>query len=95
VRRGVVVALVLCAVAAPSAAAKVRAVDRGLLVRVRPAAIVVRELDGSRVRITVSRRTVVVLDGRPAALAQLQPGDVVFVVHFGARPAARIRAFSR
>jgi hypothetical protein len=95
VRRLVVVALVLLLAFAVQAAASVRTVDRGLVVRVRPRAIVLRELDGSRVRIAVSPRTVVVLDGRPATLAELKRGDVAYVVHLGARPAVRIRAFSR
>jgi hypothetical protein len=94
VRRFVVAPVLLLAFAVP-AAASVRTVDRGLVVRVRPAAIVLRELDGSRVRIPVSRQTIIVLDGHPATLPELQRGDVAYVVHFGARPAVRIRAFSR
>ncbi len=55
----------------------------------------IQELDGSRARIVVTPRTVIVLDGRPATLSELRRGDVVFVVHVGRRPARQIRAFSR
>lgn len=82
------------AVAAP-ASARNRAVDRGVVLRVRPHAILIQELDGSRARIVVTPRTVIVLDGQPATIRDLRRGDVVFVLHAGRRPAVRIRAFSR
>jgi hypothetical protein len=88
------VALALAAGATPSAAsAAQRAVDRGLVLRVRPAAIVVRELDGSRVRFAVRPRTTIQLDGRAATLDELERGDVVVVVHRG-QIATAVRAFS-
>jgi hypothetical protein len=87
------VAIVFLTLAAP-AAARVRTLDRGVVLRVRPFAIVLQELDGTRARIRVSPRTVVVLDGRRAALRDLRRGDVAFVLHFGLRPALRIRAFT-
>jgi len=90
----VLVALASLVVAA-SASARARVVDRGVVLRVRPFAILIQELDGSRARIRVSPRTVVVLDGRPATLSALRRGEVVWVIHVGRRPALRIRAFSR
>jgi hypothetical protein len=93
-RRAVLVVALLLAVAAP-AQARSRVVDRGVVIRVRPFAIVLQELDGTRARIPISLRTVVTLDGRPATLRELRRGDVAFVLHFGDRPALRIRAFSR
>ena len=93
-RKALLVVALLLAAAAP-AAARNRVVDRGVVLRVRPLAIVLQELDGSRARIPVSPRTRVTLDGKPATLRELRRGDVAFVVHFGARPALRIRAFSR
>jgi hypothetical protein len=93
-RRAVLVVALMLAAAAP-AQARGRAVDRGVVIRVRPFAIVLQELDGTRARIPVSPRTIVTLDGRPATLRALRRGDVAFVLHFGPRPALRIRAFSR
>lgn len=93
-RRAILLAALSLAFAAP-AAAGVRDVDRGVVLRVRPHMIVLLELDGSRARIPVSPRTIVLLDGRPAQLADLRRGDIAFVLHFKHRPALRIRAFSR
>jgi hypothetical protein len=90
-------ALVLTAIAlvaaAPAAAGR-RAVDRGLILRVRPFALVLQELDGTRARVRVGPRTRVRLDGRPASLRDLRRGQVAIVVHFGRRPAAVVRAFT-
>jgi hypothetical protein len=93
--RRIALVVLLLLLAATQAAAAARTIDRGLIVRVRPFAIVLRELDGTRARIPVSPRTVVLLDGQRATLADLQPGEVAYVVHFGRRPAVEIRAFSR
>ncbi len=91
-----ILALAALALAVPAVAlAAPRATDRGLIVAVRPSAIVLRELDGSRQLILVSPATRVVLDGLPARLRDLRRGDVAYVVHVGSRPAIRIRAFSR
>lgn len=95
VRRALVLPFLAVLLFAASASAATRAVDRGVVIRVRPAMITLQELDGSRVRIRVSRSTTVVLDGRSARLRELRRGDVAFVVHFGRRPALSIRAFSR
>ena len=78
------VALVL---AAPGAAASQTA-DRGLILRVRPPRFVLHELDGSRVRFTIRKSTIVTLDGRRVRLAQLRRGDVAVVLHAGLSVAA-------
>ena len=91
-----ILALVAVALILPAVAhAAPRATDRGLIVAVRPNAIVLRELDGTRQRIRVSHATRVVLDGMPSRLRELRRGDVAYVVHFGRRPALRISAFSQ
>jgi hypothetical protein len=84
----------LCAaliVAAPGAAAP-GTVDRGLIIRVRPPAFALRELDGSRMRFRINPSTIVKLDGRRVRLRRLQRGDVAVVVHDGDFVAA-VRAF--
>jgi hypothetical protein len=77
--------LVLCAalVLAPSSAAARSAFDRGIVVRVLPPRLVIRELDGSRLRLRVNRMTVITLDGRRVRLFRLQRGDVATVDHAG------------
>jgi hypothetical protein len=86
--------LVLCVAlvfASPGAAAH-QAVDRGLIVRVRPPRFVLRELDGTRMRFAVNRSTNVTLDGRLTRLAQLRRGDVAVVLHNG-RVVIAVQAF--
>jgi hypothetical protein len=82
------VALVL---ASPSAARDV-AVDRGIVIGVRPPFFALRELDGSRMRFTINRSTTITLDGRRVRLARLQRGDVAAVRPQG-RLVVAIRAF--
>jgi hypothetical protein len=77
--------------ASPGAAAP-ETVDRGLVIRVRPARLMLRELDGSRMRFAVKRSTIVTLDGRRVRLAQLRRGDVAVVSH-NAQVAVAVRAF--
>jgi hypothetical protein len=84
----------LCAalvVAAPGAATP-HSVDRGIIVRVRPPVLVLRELDGSRMRFRINPTTIVKLDGRRVRLRRLQRGDVAVVVHDGDF-VLRVRAF--
>jgi len=85
--------VLLCAacVLARLASAAAAAGDRGIVVRVQPPRIAIRELDGSRVRFTINRTTVVTLNGRRVRLRRLQRGDVVTVDHVG-RLATAIRA---
>lgn len=67
--------------AAPGAAAS-RSVDRGIVLRVpAPRVLVMRELDGTRMRYRINAATIVRLDGRRVRLRRLQPGDVAVVVH--------------
>jgi hypothetical protein len=75
----------LCAalVLAPASAAAVKRVDRGIVARVVPPRVVIRELDGSRLRFVVNRSTVITLDGRRVRLIRLRRGDVVTVEHTG------------
>jgi hypothetical protein len=75
----------LCAalVFAPSAAAAARKVDRGIVVRVSPPRVAIRELDGSRLRFAVNRATVITLNGRRVRLFRLRRGDVATVEHMG------------
>jgi len=87
--------VVVCAalvVAAP-AAAVARTVDRGIVLRVRaPRILVMRELDGTRMRYRITAATIVKLDGRRVRLRRLQRGDVAVVVHDGDIVTA-VRAF--
>jgi hypothetical protein len=75
----------LCAalVWAPSGAAAARKVDRGIVARVSPPRVVIRELDGSRLRFAVNRDTLITLDGRRVRLLRLRRGDVATVEHTG------------
>ena len=77
--------------ASPGAAAP-QAVDRGLIIRLRPPRFVLRELDGSRMRFAINRSTNVTLDGRRVRLAQLRRGDVAVVLH-NERVVIAVRAF--
>jgi hypothetical protein len=58
-------------------------VDRGIVVRVSPPRVAIRELDGSRLRFAVNRATVITLNGRRVRLARLRRGDVATVEHMG------------
>ena len=69
--------------------------DRGIVVRVRINMVQLRELDGSRQIFRLTGSTIVTLDGHPAVVLDLQPGDVAYVDHYGLQPAFRIRAFTR
>ena len=86
--------LVLClalACASPAAAAA-QTVDRGLIIRLRPPRLLIRELDGSRMRFAINRSTNVTLNGRRARLGQLRRGDVAVVLHNG-QVVIAVRAF--
>lgn len=85
--------VLVCAAFIPAlvAGAATTAEDRGILVRIQPPRIAIRELDGSRVGFRVNRGTVVTLNGRRVRLARLHRGDVVAVDHVG-RLATTIRA---
>ena len=66
-----------------SGAAAAKRVDRGIVARVVPPRVVLRELDGSRIRFAVNRATVITLNGRRVGLRRLRRGDVAAVEHFG------------
>jgi hypothetical protein len=88
-------AVVTCAalVAASPLAAASRSVDRGIVIRIRaPRVLVMRELDGTRMRYRITPTTIIRLDGRRVRLRRLQPGDVAVVVHDGDDVTA-VRAF--
>jgi hypothetical protein len=70
-------------------------VDRGVVQSVSASRIVLRELDGRVVGISVAARTRVLVNGSPATLSDIRPGFVASVVHDGSAPARLIRAFGR
>lgn len=77
------------------AATRELTIDRGVVQSVSTTRIVLRELDGSTVSIAVGARTLVLVNGLPATLADVQPGFVAAVAHRGSNPARLIRAFGR
>jgi hypothetical protein len=96
-RLAVLVACLATLVLAGTASAGLRdlTVDRGVVQSVSGTQIVLRELDGSSVTLTVNGTTRVLLNGSPAQLTDIRPGFVAAVAHNGARPARVIRAFGR
>jgi hypothetical protein len=86
--------VLLCAalVLAPSSAAAEKVVDRGIVMRVRPPRLAIRELDGSRKRFAINQATVITLNGRRVRLARLRRGDVAAIDHTG-RFVIAVRAF--
>jgi hypothetical protein len=85
--------VLVCAalVLAPAGAAASQAVDQGIVVRVAPPRLAIRELDGTRKRFAVNRATIVTLNGRRVGVARLRRGDVVTVQHRG-RMVVAVRA---
>lgn len=85
--------LFLCAVFvfAPSGVAAEKAVDRGIVIRVQPPRVAIRELDGSRKRFVISQATIITLDGHRVRLVRLRRGDVAAIDHRG-RLAIAVRA---
>jgi hypothetical protein len=77
--------VLLCAalVFAPASAAARSAVDRGIIVRVLPPRLALRELDGTRKGFRINQATLVTLNGRPVGLFRLRRGDVAAVEHRG------------
>jgi hypothetical protein len=86
--------LLLCSVLVfvPSGVAADKAVDRGIVIRVQPPRLAIRELDGSRKRFAINQATVITLEGRRVRLVRLRRGDVAVIDHVG-RLAIAIRAF--
>ena len=85
--------VLLCAAFVPArlAVAALATEDRGILVRIQPPRIAIRELDGTRVGFRVNQATVVTLNGRRVRIRRLRLGDVVTIDHVG-RLATAIRA---
>ncbi len=97
----VVVALAAVALAGPSVAkaaapakpAKAGA-RKGIVQSVSPRAIVLRELDGSTVRIPVALSTRVFVDGRLATLQNIKRGFVATATWTAGKPARVLQAFN-
>jgi len=85
----------LAAPVAATASSHAREVDRGVVQSVAASHIVLRELDGTLVALAVAPGTRVFVNGRRAAMADLQPGFVAAVTHDGTAPATAVRAFGR
>ena len=79
--------------AAPAKPAKAGA-RKGIVQSVSPRAIVLRELDGSTVRIPVALSTRVFVDGRLAALQNIKRGFVATAKWNALRPARVLQAFN-
>jgi len=93
----VLVAFLALLVLSGTAGAAVRElqIDRGIVQSVSTTQIVVRELDGSSVALTVDGTTRVLLNGLPAQLTDIRPGFVAAVSHNGSRPARLIKTWGR
>ncbi len=72
-----------------------REVDKGVVVSVSSTLLVLRTPGDVVVSVRVGPHTVVKIDGQPARLADLRPGDLVAVLHYGTAPASEIRAARR
>jgi hypothetical protein len=66
---------------------------RGIVQSVGAKGVVVKELDGSTVRIPVSQRTHVFVDGRLASLRDVRPGFVASAAWKAGQPAHELQAF--
>ena len=77
--------LLLCAAFVPArlSAAAPAAEDRGIVVRVLPPRLAIRELDGTRAIFRVNPATVITLNGHRVRLRRLRRGDVATVDHIG------------
>jgi hypothetical protein len=73
----------------------VKQIDKGAIVSVSPTLIVLRQVDGTKVSVSVGPQTSVILDDVAALLVDLRPGYLVAVLHYGAQPAREIRALRR
>ena len=69
--------------------------DRGRVVRVARAALIVHEADATVVVVPVAPDAAITLNGRPAAFAELARGMVVTTIREGAASASEIRAHGR
>jgi hypothetical protein len=85
--------VLVCAALVPACPAEAAATaqDRGIVERVQPPRLAIRELDGSRVAFRTNAATAITLNGHRVRLRRLRAGDVVAVRHAG-RLATAIRA---
>jgi hypothetical protein len=73
----------------------VKQIDKGVIVSVAPTLLVLRQVDGTKVSVSVGPQTSVILDDVFATLAELRPGYLAAVLHYGAQPAREVRALKR
>ena len=66
--------------------------DRGLVARVAPGSLTLKESDGSVVLIRVASNAAVTLGGRTIALADLRRGEFAQTVRVDGAPAEQVRA---
>ncbi len=85
----------LCLAGTAAGATRDLTIDRGVVQSVSTTRIVLRELDGSTASIAVGAQTLVLVNGLPATLEDIQPGFVAAVAHRGSNPARLIRAWGR
>jgi hypothetical protein len=94
----VIVALAAFVLAGPSVAQAAKPAKagtrKGIVQSVSPKSIVLRELDGSTVRIPVAPTTRVFVDGKRATLANVKRGFVVTVTWTAGKPARVLQAFN-
>lgn len=78
--------------AAPATAARAETVDRGIVQQVAATSITLRALDGSAVSIPLGPQTRFILNGSPATVAAIGPGQAAAVFHDASLPARLVRA---
>lgn len=71
-----------------------RLIGRGIVQAVTTRTVVLRRLDGSTLTVPVDGKTKVLVDGKRATLADVEPGFVAVVVWRAGEPAQELRTFS-
>jgi hypothetical protein len=72
-----------------------RQIDKGVVISVSRALLVLKQADGSIVSVQLGKQTAVTLDGLEAKITDLRPGDLVAILHYGSAPAREVRAVPR
>jgi hypothetical protein len=94
----VILVLAALALAGPSTATAAKPAKagarKGIVQSVSPKAIVLRELDGSTVRVPVAPSTRVFVDGKRATLGNVKRGFVATATWRAGRPARMLQAFN-
>lgn len=67
---------------------------RGIVQSVSVRAVVLKELDGSTVRVPVDAKTRVLVDGKPASLRAVKPGFVAFAKWAAGKATQELQAFN-